>query len=72
MRQDRHVARSWVAVAALDHVRRGVAPAPIEPLLEKLGFIGDVRHLGYPLRRGPFEIERDLATIAKSLGVSGL
>ncbi len=43
----------------------------IEPLLDKLSFIPDKRHWGFPFRRGCFEIpEQDFRLIYKSMEVS--
>lgn len=55
--------------------RRDVAyvsckPAPIQPLLGKLGFIKDPRRWGYPLRAGRLELtEADFKTIAGAMNV---
>lgn len=44
---------------------------PIHSLLEKLTFIKDEAHWGYPFRRGVFEIsEDDFLTIARAMGVN--
>ncbi|MEQ9437828.1 MAG: EVE domain-containing protein [Cyclobacteriaceae bacterium] len=41
---------------------------PIQPLLEKLSFIQDTRHWGYPFRRGFFEISpQDYQTITQEM-----
>jgi hypothetical protein len=46
-------------------------PAPVRPLLERLSFIKDVRHWGYPFHRGLFEIPRDdFVLIAAAMGVT--
>ena len=53
--------------------RRNVAfatcdEAPIEPLLDDLGFITDKRRWGYPFRRGLFEIpETDFEVIRAAM-----
>ncbi len=42
--------------------------APISPLLEKLAFIKDKKHWGFPFKRGCFEIsENDFLHIAKAM-----
>jgi hypothetical protein len=44
-------------------------PAPIAPLLDRLGFVGDRRRWGYVFRRGHFQIPRDdFARIAAAMG----
>ncbi len=44
--------------------------APIGPLIERLSFIKDKRHWGYPFRFGHIEIsESDFKLIAQALGV---
>ncbi len=44
--------------------------APIEPLVQTLGFIKDKRRWGYIMRRGHFEIsERDFNVIAAAMGM---
>jgi len=44
--------------------------APIQPLLEELGFIPDKRRWGFPFRRGLFEIgEADFRAIVAAMGV---
>lgn len=43
----------------------------IEPLLDQLSFIHDIRRWGFPFRRGCFEIpENDFLVIARAMGVA--
>ena len=45
--------------------------APVRPLLDRLSFITDLRHWGFPFHRGLFEIPReDFLLIAAAMGVS--
>ncbi len=51
------------------YVKR-VKSAPIKDLIERLSFVKDPKHWGYPFRRGHFEISKiDFLLIAKSMGV---
>ena len=44
--------------------------APIQPLIERLSFITDKRHWGYPFRLGHFEIGADdFRIIAEAMGL---
>lgn len=52
----------------IDFLPCGVAP--IQPLLDQLSFITDIRHWGYLFRRGHFEIpQADFKRIAAAMGV---
>lgn len=45
-----------------------VRDAPIRPLLDKLSFIADPKHWGFPFRRGLFEVpEPDFLMIAAAM-----
>jgi hypothetical protein len=59
--------------------RRSVAYEPdareaaIKPLLEKLSFIKDLQHWGYPFQRGQLEVTgEDFAVIAEAMGVQAV
>jgi EVE domain len=44
---------------------------PIRPLLDKLRFIKDKQHWGYPFRVGLFEIEKeDFDTILQAMNIT--
>jgi hypothetical protein len=48
-----------------------VVEAPIKPLLEQLGFIGNKQRWGFVFRRGLFEVPRtDFERIARAMGAA--
>lgn len=46
-----------------------VEEAPIQPLIQNLGFIADKKKWGFPFKRGLFEVEeKDFKRIAEAMG----